>query len=212
MRRPKVTIVGHGPGAVWASRTFGSQPGVDLTIHGPRAIRNSDGSSRAALPADSAEDADLLILDIPDAAAYEDAVFELGGVVETLPTGGRVIDLSPAPPWLARLRTGRFARYGIRCADAALLGAPPERNRAPYTLMLATDLVADPLVSSLLESRTTRLVAAGPSGNACALRIALEQAFHADGPGEALRVSELQVSNPVQSDVRDAQVVLSAAS
>ena len=73
------------------------------------------GAIVATLPADVAEDADVVVVEVTDRHEWDEALFGLGGVGETLREGGLVVDLSSGSDG-ARAAT-HFGQYGIRYLD-----------------------------------------------------------------------------------------------
>jgi 3-hydroxyisobutyrate dehydrogenase-like beta-hydroxyacid dehydrogenase len=90
------------------------------------------GATEVDVPADAAEDADLVLLALADERAVEDAVFDCGGVSETLPDRRAVVDLSSVSARYAVEASDRMAAVGLRWIEGALVGEA--RATAPWPL------------------------------------------------------------------------------
>jgi 3-hydroxyisobutyrate dehydrogenase len=75
------------------------------------------GATAAALPADAAETADVVILAVEDEQAAEEMLFDHGGIGETLRSGGCLVDASATGPAFRARATERLARYDITRVD-----------------------------------------------------------------------------------------------
>ena len=87
------------------------------------------------VPADLAESADAVILTVPHERAAEDAIFDCGGVTETLPYGHPVVDLSGVGADYGVGAARRLDAMGLTWVEATLLGRP--RLAEPWSLCLA---------------------------------------------------------------------------
>jgi len=96
----------------------------------------SHGVREAANPAAVAEDADAVILSVPDAPDVEDAIFGLHGVAAGAKPGLLVIDTSTISPVASRHVAGRLAERGIDFADAPVSGGPVRAAAGTLTIMV----------------------------------------------------------------------------
>ncbi|HET7477248.1 MAG TPA: NAD(P)-binding domain-containing protein [Dermatophilaceae bacterium] len=129
-----VGIVGHGP----TSRDFARrllQAGLAVTVCDTGTARGVDalgwgGARRVRLPADAAEGADLVFAHLPDEAQAEEALFDHGGIGETLADGGYVIDASDVGPAFSRSAAKRCEALGLHRVELAVVaGATPSVER-----------------------------------------------------------------------------------
>jgi 3-hydroxyisobutyrate dehydrogenase-like beta-hydroxyacid dehydrogenase len=77
------------------------------------------GARAAELPADVAELVDVVVLAVRDDRLAEEMLFELGGIGETLRSGGLVLDASTTSAGFAASADARLARFGIRRVDVS---------------------------------------------------------------------------------------------
>lgn len=75
------------------------------------------GARAAALPADVAEAAKVVVLAVTDETSAEEVLFDHGGVGETLCSGGVVLDASATGESFRTAATARLAEFGIRRVD-----------------------------------------------------------------------------------------------
>jgi putative dehydrogenase len=74
----------------------------------------AQGARSATLPADVAESVDIVVLAVFGDRLAEEMLFDLGGIGETLCTGGLVLDASTTSVGFAASADARLARFGIR--------------------------------------------------------------------------------------------------
>jgi 3-hydroxyisobutyrate dehydrogenase-like beta-hydroxyacid dehydrogenase len=129
------------------------------------------------VPADAADGAEVLILDLPDSASYADSVFDLGGALETLPAGAFVLDLSPQLPSAARKACAAFARYGIEYSDGLLVNFMVRTRREQPLLLLGGSPVAQHAADRLLGYLGARKIRTGEVGSASHARLVLDDAY-----------------------------------
>jgi 3-hydroxyisobutyrate dehydrogenase-like beta-hydroxyacid dehydrogenase len=77
------------------------------------------GATVMALPADVGEATSIVVIDVDDQANAEEVLFDLGGLGETLASGGLIIDASVTSGAFRRRADARLARFDIRRIDAA---------------------------------------------------------------------------------------------
>src|SRR4051812_49002616 len=104
----KVALIGLGAmGGAIADRLLAQ--GVSLTVWNRTGDRAAGPAARGALvagtPAGAAASAQTVLLSLSDEDAVEEVVFGRDGVVDGLPKGGVLVDLSTVSPTYAR-RTG----------------------------------------------------------------------------------------------------------
>jgi len=93
------------------------------------------------VPAELAESADAVILTVAHERAAENAIFDSGGVTETLPFGHPVVDLSGVGANYGVGAARRLEAMGLRWVEATLLGRP--RLAEPWSLCLAAGETED---------------------------------------------------------------------
>lgn len=125
MTAQRIGIVGLSePGAAIARRYAASGFLVTAYDCDPEkvAVLQSAGVHPARLPADAAEGAALVFLCSADDVSAEEALFDLGGVGETLPDGGYVLDVSRVTPPFAAQASRRLAALGLTRVAVDLVG------------------------------------------------------------------------------------------
>ena len=112
-----VGVVGlGGVGRAIAARLI--DLGVVVTVYDPNPTRLAAavrlGARPAVLPADVAEFVDIVVLAVGNDLLAEEMLFDLGGIGETLRTGGLVLDASTTSAGFAASADTRLGRFGIR--------------------------------------------------------------------------------------------------
>jgi 3-hydroxyisobutyrate dehydrogenase len=90
---------------------------------------SSAGARAAAIPADVAEEADIVIVNTPDEATCLDVLLDHGGVGETLRSGGYVIDASVTGDVFNAQASRQLARFGITRIQVQWHGEPWQAAR-----------------------------------------------------------------------------------
>lgn len=169
----QVGIIGLGrTGAAIAARLV--EHGFEVTGYDrdPERARaaTAAGIATAQLPADAAETADVVIVTMPDVIAADEVLFDLGGVGETLRTGGYVVDASRVGPAFSRSATARLARFGIVRLEAWVSGDGAQARTGDLRLFVGGDSDDLSAVTPLLASVATEITHVGPIGSAAMVR------------------------------------------
>jgi len=138
------------------------------------------------------QEADILVLSLPQAREVEAVVLAPGGLLERRGRKAVVIDTSTSDPGTSRRLSARLAEAGHGLLDAPVSGGPSGAASGSLTMMIggaAEDLEA---VRPVLEALAAKLVHVGPSGagNIAKLVNNLLVAAHLVAAGEAMRLSE----------------------
>lgn len=140
MYRPRLGVVGTGEMTVAIAARL-VQTGFLVSLHrvDADALDGSPvaGAQLAALPADAAESADVVILYGTNEKTTREALFDYGGVGESLRVGGYVLDLSTGSPESGRDATARLARFSITRLEVALHGEVDSAGRGRLRLVVA---------------------------------------------------------------------------
>ena len=146
-----VGVVGSGPLASLLVRRL-VHVGHQVKVHvGESADRGNPawrGAILVPVPADAAEDAELVLLALPDERAVEDGVFDCGGVSETLPDGHAVLNLSSVSAAYGIGAGERLATLGLRWLEGALVGSVSSASSWPLCF-IGSD--GSPVSASLLR-------------------------------------------------------------
>src|SRR3954469_23049931 len=94
------------------------------------------GVARAASAREAAEGAEIAITMLPSPAAVRAATLGPGGLAEGLAPGALCIDMSPAPPGLARELAEALAPLGIDTLDAPVSGGTIGAEAGSLTIMV----------------------------------------------------------------------------
>ena len=78
----------------------------------------------------------VICLSLPSAAIVEEVVLGREGLVETVPRGALVIDLSTSLPAVSRRIAGRLAEKGVEFADAPVSGGEEGARSASLAIMV----------------------------------------------------------------------------
>lgn len=112
------------------------------------------------LPADAAEDVDVVFVAMPDEPSAEEVLFDHGGVGETLRSGGYVIDASSVGGLYSRTATARFAAYGISRVEVHL-----ETTAGGVRAVVGCSATEFERVRQLLRAVADEIAHAGPIGS-----------------------------------------------
>jgi 3-hydroxyisobutyrate dehydrogenase-like beta-hydroxyacid dehydrogenase len=104
------------------------------------------GATEVDVPADAAEHADVVLVALPDERAVEDAVFDCGGVSETLPDHHAVLDLSSVSPDYTESARARMTALGLTWLEGALVGEATLTGSWPLCVLGAEQGAAPSLV------------------------------------------------------------------
>jgi 3-hydroxyisobutyrate dehydrogenase-like beta-hydroxyacid dehydrogenase len=133
----------------------GNQPVDDLIAAGAEGKRT---------PREVAETAEVVILCVTGTPQVESVLFDAGGVLEGLRSGGVVVDCSTAIPRSTEAIAGRIAEAGGRFMDAAMTRTPKEAAEGRLNLIVgASDELFHDL-RPLLESFSEHITHGGPVG------------------------------------------------
>jgi 3-hydroxyisobutyrate dehydrogenase-like beta-hydroxyacid dehydrogenase len=166
MRVDSVGVVGLGyAGSAMARRLLHQGFAVNVHDRDPgRAAPLADAGARVGrLPADAAEEVDVVLVLVPDEPAAEEVLFECGGIGDTLRDGGVVVLAVPgAGPEFVRSAADRLAALGLGTAEAWRVHGG---TRAPALVLVGGTPEVRAAVAPVLEA-----LAAGSAGPVDALR------------------------------------------
>ncbi|HEY7597564.1 MAG TPA: NAD(P)-dependent oxidoreductase [Actinophytocola sp.] len=171
-----IAFIGLGAmGGGMASRLLAA--GRPVTVYNRTRSRGealeSEGAVLAATPAAAAAGADVVFTSLATSEVVEQLLFGPDGVVETLPSGAIVADLSTVAPEFAQSLRSRLAETGHRGVDACVLGNAQHARDGELRFMIGG---ADADVESLtpaLEPLAKEIVHLGPSGMGATAKLAL---------------------------------------
>jgi 3-hydroxyisobutyrate dehydrogenase len=126
------------------------------------------GAVEAATLAAAADDADLVVLMLPNSDIVEQVVTD-PGFAQALSPGTTVIDMSSSEPLRTRALAARLAERGIRMVDAPVSGGVKGAERGALTIMVGGDDADVARVMPVLET-LGRPVHAGAIGSGHAVK------------------------------------------
>ncbi len=97
------------------------------------------GALVASTPAETANDADFVILIVTDSAAVEEVVLGKDGILGTVASGAIVIDSSTISPVISRKMACHVAGRGASWLDAAVTGSKHGAEKGELTFMVGGD-------------------------------------------------------------------------
>ena len=124
----------------------------------------SPGSSRPRARAEAARGAEIAITMLPSPAAVRAATLGPGGLGEGLARGALCIDMSTAPPGLARELAAALAPLGIEALDAPVSGGTIGAEAGTLTIMVGGAEAAVDRARPVLETMGKLVVHVGDHG------------------------------------------------
>jgi NAD binding domain of 6-phosphogluconate dehydrogenase len=148
--------------------------GLEVTVHDrdPWAMMTlaAAGADPARIPADAAEPADVVFVHLPDEAAVEEALFDCGGVGETLRDGGFVVAASSTGATFVHSAADRLGALGLNIVEAWFTG---HSGDTPDTVLVGCAAEELEALAPVLRLVADNVVHIGPLGSVSALRAAV---------------------------------------
>jgi 3-hydroxyisobutyrate dehydrogenase-like beta-hydroxyacid dehydrogenase len=179
----RIGVVGLGSmGTAMARRLI--EAGFDVTITN-RTQNKMDplaaaGAKLATLPADAAQDADLVLVSVRGERAVEEVLFDHGSIAETLREGGYVLDTSTTSPQFSRAATARMASYGLTRVEGCILGDPARASVGKLRILFGGSTQDLQTMSDVVEALASSVVHTGSVGTASRFKV-MHQTLLADG-------------------------------
>jgi len=163
----RVAVIGLGRmGSAIASRILHS--GFEVIAYDRCAAKVasavSAGARPAAIPADAAQEADVVIVTMPDELACVDVLLDHGGVGETLRSGGYIIDASSTATEFGVATAERLARFGIIHVQVCLVGEPVHARLGELKVLAGCDDGDLAAVRPVLDAIAGHVVYVGRDG------------------------------------------------
>lgn len=167
--KPAIAYVGIGlMGLPMTRRLLGL--GYRVTVFDIAATRLDEarnaGAQVAASPAAAVDRADLVLLNLPTAAAVQDAAFGPQGVATAMRAPQLLVDFSTIPVEHGRAHAQRL-REAIGCAwiDAPVSGGPPASGSGTLTVMAGGDAADIERLRPFMADVAARFTHMGPAGS-----------------------------------------------
>jgi 3-hydroxyisobutyrate dehydrogenase len=138
-------------------------PIVGFDVSAEQASRS--GVPTAASIAELVEQADVVLLSLPDSRVVEAVVYGEDGLLGACREGHIVVDLSTAAPDSTRRIHGDLGARGVEFVDAGISGGAAAAEKGALTIMAGGSEVALEAVRPILESAATGIHHMGPSGS-----------------------------------------------
>ncbi len=179
----RIGVVGLGSmGTAMAQRLVSA--GFDVTVNNRTKDRMgavaAAGARTATLPADAAQNADLVVVSVRGERAVDEVLFDHGSIGETLREGGYVLDTSTTSPRFSRDATARLASYGITRVEGCILGDPTRARVGKLRILFGGSVQDLEAVDGVVRALASSVVHTGSVGTASKVK-AMHQALLADG-------------------------------
>jgi len=131
------------------------------------------GARRAQSPADAARDVRAVILMLADAEAVREVLFGEGGVVEGLPEGATVIDMSTIGATDSVANARALDELGYNMLDTPVSGSVPGVEAGTLAIMVGGEESVLEEYRPLLAVMGNRVFYLGPSGSGTRMKLVL---------------------------------------
>jgi 3-hydroxyisobutyrate dehydrogenase len=129
------------------------------------------GAKVAESPAETARDADVVIIIVSDSAAVEEVVTGKGGILETLRNGAIVIDSSTISPVVSRRLACHTAGKQASWLDAPVTGSKHLAAKGELTFMIGGEREALERAMPVLLVLGKKHIHCGPHGSGLAAKL-----------------------------------------
>ncbi|MFC5667301.1 NAD(P)-dependent oxidoreductase [Kitasatospora misakiensis] len=172
----RIGVIGLGVmGGGMASRLL--DQGHRIVVHNRTPERAAPFAARgavvAATPAELAAQVDVVLLSLASEAAVEEQLFGAGGVLETLPAHGIVMDTSTVSPDFARSVAERVAGRGRSAVDACIIGNGQHAKDGELRFMVGGSADTFERLGTVLEPLAKEIRHLGPSGLGATAKVML---------------------------------------
>lgn len=176
MSAPKIAFIGLGAmGGGMAARLLDN--GAHVTVYNRTRAKGEELAQRGAVladtPAEAAAGADVVFLSLATSEVVETLLFGADGVVETLPKGAVVADMSTVAPDFAVGLRDRLARTGHRGLDACVLGNAQHARDGELRFMIGGAAEDVETVRPVIAHLAKEIVHLGESGKGATAKLAL---------------------------------------
>jgi 3-hydroxyisobutyrate dehydrogenase-like beta-hydroxyacid dehydrogenase len=133
---------------------FDTRPGLAQAV----------GAVSAGSPREVAEDAEVVLMSLPDSTVVEAVVTGREGVLDGCRSGQVVVDLSTADPGSTRVLHTALAERGVEYLDAGISGGAAAADKGQLTLMVGGSEAALAEVRPTLDAFAAKIFHVGESG------------------------------------------------
>lgn len=176
MGAPKIAFIGLGSmGGGMVSRLLDS--GAHVTVYNRTRAKGEElaakGAALAGTPAEAAAGADVVFLSLATSEVVETLLFGDDGVVEALPRGAIVADMSTVAPAFAVGLHERLATTGHRGLDACVLGNAQHAKDGELRFMIGGAAEDVETIRPVIAHLAKEIVHLGASGKGATAKLAL---------------------------------------
>jgi 3-hydroxyisobutyrate dehydrogenase len=176
MASPKIAFIGLGSmGGGMASRLLDS--GAHVTVYNRTRAKGEDlagrGAALADTPAEAAAGADVVFLSLATSDVVTQLLFGPNGVVESLPKGAIVADMSTVAPAFAVNLRDRLAETGHRALDACVLGNAQHAKDGELRFMIGGAAEDVESIRPVIAHLSKEIVHLGDAGKGATAKLAL---------------------------------------
>ena len=129
------------------------------------------GARQAKSPADAARDARAVVLMVSDAVAVREVLFGEGGVVEGLPEGAAVIEMSTIGAEYSAANAKALGELGYPMLDAPGTGSVPGAEAGTLAIMVGGEAGVFEEYRPVLEGMGEEVFHLGPSGSGTRMKL-----------------------------------------
>jgi 3-hydroxyisobutyrate dehydrogenase-like beta-hydroxyacid dehydrogenase len=131
------------------------------------------GARRAQNPADAAQGVQAVVLMLADAEAVREVIFATEGVVEELPEGAAVIDMSTIGATYSAANARALSELGYPMLDAPVSGSVPGAEAGTLAIMVGGEESVLEEYRPLLEVMGNRIFYLGASSSGSRMKLVL---------------------------------------
>ncbi|MEV0847229.1 NAD(P)-dependent oxidoreductase [Streptomyces sp. NPDC049954] len=153
------------------------EQGYRVTVYNRTASRVGplveEGATAVGSAAELAADCDVVLISLANEGVVDAMLFGPGGVFETLPEHGVVMDTSTVSPQFARSESERAAARGSAAVDACVIGNGDHARAGELRFMVGGSAEAFARVSPVLEALSKEVRHLGGSGLGASAKVML---------------------------------------
>ncbi len=125
----------------------------------------ADGAEAASSIPEAVRDADVVITMVPASPQVEEVVLHEGGVLEHIPAGGLLVDMSSITPQTSVDVAKAAAAKGVRVLDAPVSGGEAGAVEGVLSIMVGGERETFEAAAPVLETLGRTIVLCGPHGS-----------------------------------------------
>ena len=138
--------------------------GHNMVLHSRSGVPDGMKGAKCASPREVAEQAEVIILMVPDTPDVEKVLFGADGVAEALSKGKTVVDMSSISPIATKEFAARVNEKGAEYLDAPVSGGEVGAKQASLTIMVGGPQATFDRVKPLFETMGKNITLVGENG------------------------------------------------